>query len=164
MGCRLLGHRRNRRLLVGGHPDAQGAGPGHLDAVGFDHGVDELDVPARPDQGGRHQERSHRHRPEQLEGDPAQLQTVVADEGLDGAGDQRGHRSAMQRFDRPWTPGQCRGHHVSTVGNEQGGGLDGSGGRGGHGPRRYGAATDRAKAPPDAYHRGDSRPTTPHRA
>ncbi len=55
-----------------------------------------------------------RHRPEQLEGEPDQLQ-VRRPPGrrLDGTGHQRGHRPPVQRLGRPRPPGQLGRHQAS---------------------------------------------------
>ena len=69
----VFGHRRDRPAGVGRHPDPQPPGPRDFDPAGFDHRVDQLDLPARPYQEGGDIESRGRYRAEQFEGEPRQL-------------------------------------------------------------------------------------------
>ena len=79
-------------------------------------GLDELDLAARARHRRRHRQRGQGHGPQELDGEPGDVHGLVGRERLDGAGEQRGHRAAVQRVGSPRPPRELGRHHGSPSG------------------------------------------------
>ena len=87
--------------------------------AGFHHGVDELDPPARSDDGAGDPQRCLRDRSEQLEGDTDQLEVVTAVDGLGRTRRQSGHRTPVECVGRPGSDGVPGGEERSPSGTNR---------------------------------------------
>ena len=91
-----------------GRADAQGGGPHHLGLPGQQAGLDQLDAAPAPQQAGGHRQLGHGRRPQDLEGDPGDLEPGPVGVALHRPAEQCRRRPGVLEPRAPGPLGQLR--------------------------------------------------------